>query len=193
MGYRLYIAKKKYKDNAIEKRLILPIAIEKSFDEDEGTYFQNYTFVKKMGFEDILHLYRDPIAEIILKGTDKYISKEIIDIYGADLLHQEDDSADKIGELKKEDILTYILLIHNEMIEYYKEINTDEVKQDRWLKTAYSKACTWETSKEFCKEHNGELQIPYAVQNSREYLLLQLTELYNDTDWEKECLVIYGW
>lgn len=189
MGYRSYIAKKS-KDSDLKKKTMIPMAIERSINDDGD--FEPYTFVYNMGFKDVMLLFDDNIASILIEEAKLYIPQYIIDIYGDDFLLQK-YSQNRIVELTKQDILTYILMIHNEMIEYYKNVNSDAVHKEMYLAGAKAKLAKWETSEGFCQEFGGKLNLPYAAENSREYMLIQLTDIYNNTDWENETIIMYGY
>lgn len=188
MGYRLYLAKAKCQENTLEK---IKQGIMDATDEDG--YFQNYIFVEKLAFHTIMELDNDDAADTIRKSKRSYFPDEIIEEDKSNNLGQiEDIDSGKIAEVTKEDILELIKLYHLNMITYYENKYKEKVNDD--TAQAASKLCTWNTSYKYLKVNmEGKLLMPYVVEDSWEYRILKLVDIYNKTDWKNEVVILYGW
>lgn len=79
--------------------------------------------------------------------------------------------------------------------EEYKEINyfDTRTKEQRMEDAINSKIREWENS--YCIPYNLDINNKNKLVNSwlYEYTIFDLVKLYKDTDWEKECLIFYGY
>lgn len=190
MSYRLYLAKRSKEDAAL-KNSVIPIVIDQiKSNEDYETFFPNFEFIKRYGFEQILELGDDNYAFTIRNKSNNYFTAELLDKYNDYI----DNKEVKIGIVTKEMIIDYIKAIHEERINHYKRIfeeskNNSELLTYEFTKIISNKIMTWETSIDFLNDKD----IPYAVTSSTEYFLLKLYNILKETNWEKEEVVIYGW
>lgn len=190
MSYRLYLAKRT-KENAITKNYVIPIVIDKiKSDEDYKDYFPNFEFINKYGFEQILELGDDDYAFKMRDKSNNYFTDELLLKYS----NYIDDKEIKIGVVTKEMMIDYIKAIHEERINYYKNIfeeskNNSQLLSYEFTKIISNKITTWETSMDFLNDKD----VPYVITSSTEYFLLKLYNILKETNWEKEEVVIYGW
>lgn len=179
MSTRYYIAKA----NKSVSKFILDTLIEQVIEENEN--YLNDLLVEKLGFTTVLELGDDIVAEKLLDTLDSYIPSDISQQYN---LTEED----KIGLMQKEDILTYVRNIHEEMIDFFQTRLNEKSCQPY----VCAKLTSWQVSQDVLfqrEDEDGHIELPYIVKNSQEYLMLQLMDLYNNTNWKTEDIILYAW
>lgn len=194
MSYRMHIARhtKQTEDekNTIFQKVIIP---NMQKDDDYKDYFLNHIFLEKFGCEELLCLYDESEIHQIHKQCENFIPKETTQIF-ADYLPQIPSDESYIGILTKDLLLDYLKALHQAQINYYiRQYETcqsdPKIAQEYMLNHLRNQRITWETSMEFLNDK----QIPFAVTNSYLYFLYQIFEIYKNTDFTKDELILYGW
>lgn len=194
MSYRTYIAshskqtsEEKY---AIGKNIIIPAMLA---DEDTQDFFLNHEFLRRFGCKIQIELGQDDTITAIHKKCPAYLPDNLCKLY-PDYLPQSCKDTGYIGLLTKDLLWEYIHALHDEQIRQYEQ-DYDACKKDAAyaknyaLMTIGSQQVTWKTSKDFLQED----QLPYAITHSTEYFIYQLVTLYQNTDFQKTDLIVYGW
>lgn len=204
LSYRLYICKrKKLCSQDIDAKLKELIDLFKE-NPDELT---QYDVVKHLGFQEVMPLGSDDDAETIRKQGKSYLSKEQSHLVNIPYEGERDIDGKRIVKLTKDMILLYLDAIYESMYKYFQSM-LDDLESEVGLSVAKSyfhqKAKFWERDsklgllsidflKPFVERKNKDkLDMPYEVTISTEYTILQLVNLYNDTDWENEDVILYG-
>lgn len=183
MSYRLYIATRKSfpKENLLE-------AVDKHCNK-EPTSFNIRDFISENGFNIVIELGNDSRADKIKRNCENFFPDDILKQFSHYLPQNYKDNK-YIGRLTKSDLIEFVKLIHIHHIESFKDMKNSSNPIDIAC-YAKSREALWEASLELIDENNFSL--PYAVANSNEYLIFQLTELIIQTDWSDTELIIFGY
>lgn len=201
LSYRLYICKrKKLYSQDIDAKLKELIDVFKE-NPDELT---QYDVVKHLGFQEVMPLGSDDDAETIRKQGKSYLSKEQSHLVNIPYEGERDIDGERIVKLTKEMILLYLDAIYKSMYKYYTDMLKDfedECGPIFAQEYFHRKANLWKQDdslnmdafKSFSKRtYKDKLEIPYNINISTEYTILQIINLYNHTDWENEDVILYG-
>lgn len=201
MGYRLYICKgKKMSHQEVDKKIE---SLNELFKEnpEELTLFD---IVRHLGFENEMCLGGDDDAETIRQQGKSYLSQEQCFAINIPYDDEEDIDGDRIVKLTKEMILLYLDAIYKSMYKYFTDMLNDfdgECGPIFAQEYFHRKANLWKQNdslnidafKSFSNRTNKDkLEIPYNISTSTEYTILQIIDLYNQTDWDNEDLILYG-
>lgn len=201
MSYRLYICKgKKMSNQEIDKKIEILNDMFKENPDD----LTSFDIVKHLGFQNEMCLGGDDDAEKIRQQGESYFSQEQCFVINIPYDDEEDIDGNRIVKLTKEMILLYLDGIYKSMYKYYTDMLKDfedECGPIFAQEYFHRKANLWKQDdslnidafKSFSKRTNKEkLEIPYNISTSTEYAILQIIDLYNQTDWENEDVILYG-
>lgn len=209
MGYRQYFMRVK-KDKIepirdLNKEQLLKWCKDNDVEVEEEEYEDDVYEI----YMSIFGIF-DKVGACEVFSFGKYYENadKIIDL--GELLFKQEKTQDEFEDyypciVGKEAVECAIEWQRNKIVSYFKSLLLDDeeykkinpfntrTRQERLENEIYGKMNEWENS--YCRPYNLDIDNKNKLVDSwlYEYTIFDLVRLYKDTDWNKECLIFYGY
>lgn len=196
---------KQYKNTA-ERLAIRQNAYEKIYQyvDNEGTYFDEDKWREDcFDFDETFEFLPSPSVQKFVKNRPGFVPDIEIDKFrakvGEDFFikeNEKDSDCLRVVSISKEDVLLLIKEYHQVIARYYKwmlEKTENSWDIDTLQDHLKSKAKEWEygANNELSLNEDGELETPWPLSWSTEWIIVRLIEIVNKYDWDHVDAALY--